>query len=515
MKKMKKIFAALLTLAMVLGMSMTTFAAEIPDEDDYTTGHVQNVEYNANVNAYQIVKANYNDYGFIGYSAVTEVEDMIANPLSPTADEVAEIAKSSSILTALNHEKMTTTATSGLGEFTADLEPGYWLVLVDGGKEVYNPMLLGVYYTKGGSDNTLKDDPVSADDNWSVNSQIVYAKSSKIPITKTADKETQNLGGIIKFTIETEVPYYSNEYTTSSLQFKVTDSLTNLAMLIDTSHAVAVEARTGDAEYAAVDSDDYTNTAVDDATTFEVSFDSEWIKSHGGYDVRITYYATLEEGALNTTPGSNDATVTYTNDPSNKTNFNKDTEKIYTFDIDGEITADIIKKVKPGTEEGTTEPLQNATFTLYTDETCKTVYTNLKHAQGTAISDAQGQIEFTGLAAGTYYLKETAAPEGYSLNNTVYKIDIVATIANEELTAWTVTVEPIDNDPETNAVNNTFTVSGGTVTPDKTTTQIMNTTLSELPSTGGIGTTIFTIGGCIIMIAAAGLFFASRRKESK
>ncbi len=42
-----------------------------------------------------------------------------------------------------------------------------------------------------------------------------------------------------------------------------------------------------------------------------------------------------------------------------------------------------------------------------------------------------------------------------------------------------------------------------------------DTKLSSLPSTGGIGTTIFTVGGCAIMIAAAGLFFASRRKESK
>ena len=37
--------------------------------------------------------------------------------------------------------------------------------------------------------------------------------------------------------------------------------------------------------------------------------------------------------------------------------------------------------------------------------------------------------------------------------------------------------------------------------------------LSALPSTGGIGTTIFTIAGCVIMIAAAGLFFASRKKS--
>ena len=44
---------------------------------------------------------------------------------------------------------------------------------------------------------------------------------------------------------------------------------------------------------------------------------------------------------------------------------------------------------------------------------------------------------------------------------------------------------------------------------------IQNTKISSLPSTGGIGTTIFTIGGCAIMILAAGLYFASRRKSAK
>ena len=42
---------------------------------------------------------------------------------------------------------------------------------------------------------------------------------------------------------------------------------------------------------------------------------------------------------------------------------------------------------------------------------------------------------------------------------------------------------------------------------------MIDSTLSALPSTGGIGTTIFTIGGCAIMIAAAFLFFASRKKN--
>ena len=50
---------------------------------------------------------------------------------------------------------------------------------------------------------------------------------------------------------------------------------------------------------------------------------------------------------------------------------------------------------------------------------------------------------------------------------------------------------------------------------NKTNNNITNTKLAELPGTGGIGTTIFTIGGCVIMIAAAGLYFASRRKHGE
>ena len=75
------------------------------------------------------------------------------------------------------------------------------------------------------------------------------------------------------------------------------------------------------------------------------------------------------------------------------------------------------------------------------------------------------------------------------------------------LATWSVTID---------GKTSTFTSnSEGTWESVKNETHIVNTTLSSLPSTGGIGTTIFTIVGCGIMIAAAGLFFASRRKENR
>ena len=95
-----------------------------------------------------------------------------------------------------------------------------------------------------------------------------------------------------------------------------------------------------------------------------------------------------------------------------------------------------------------------------------------------------GTVKVQGLDIGTYYFKEKTAPKGYSVNQDQSK----ATLA----------------------------VEGGKAAAVLTAkTSMTDTKLNALPSTGGIGTTIFTIGGCAIMIVAAGLFFATRRKTQK
>ena len=68
---------------------------------------------------------------------------------------------------------------------------------------------------------------------------------------------------------------------------------------------------------------------------------------------------------------------------------------------------------------------------------------------------------------------------------------------------------PTEEEAQITLGNVTVNYKKVTVTGNAT---MNDTKLSALPGTGGIGTTIFTIGGCLIMIAAAGLFFASRRK---
>ncbi len=82
-----------------------------------------------------------------------------------------------------------------------------------------------------------------------------------------------------------------------------------------------------------------------------------------------------------------------------------------------------------------------------------------------------------GLDEGTYKIVEEKAPNGYS----IVSVDDQTIAAGEN-------------------ADITFNVK--------------NTKLASLPGTGGIGTTIFTIGGCIIMIAAAAFYFLSRKKEN-
>ena len=139
-----------------------------------------------------------------------------------------------------------------------------------------------------------------------------------------------------------------------------------------------------------------------------------------------------------------------------------------------------------------------------------------------------GDIKFKGLDGDlTYYVKETAAPEGYSINDTIYKVvftfdkpegytgddvEYTVTITNnktDETKTYTVKYNGTTAESEAGEYGNEPKTGSDEVTT------VINTKLSALPSTGGIGTTIFTIAGCLIMIAAAGLFFVSRRKSAK
>ena len=168
---------------------------------------------------------------------------------------------------------------------------------------------------------------------------------------------------------------------------------------------------------------------------------------------------------------------------------------------------------------------------------------------GIVTTDAMGLMEINGLDAGTYYLKELNAPSGYIKDGNVHTITIEADIDGDEasetgkevteyytvdangnvtwsktqttgsipytyyvpvLKSYTVTVDGNDS-------TYTMTLDGpkvSSVTPAESSTDIANTKGVELPSTGGIGTTIFYIIGAILVIGAGVVLVTRRRMEA-
>lgn len=529
MKKLKKLFAVMLSLVMVLAMGITSFAATgvTPTEDDKATATAQNIESTATVYAYKITKANY-DGGFTGYSAVEGVT--LKDVLAPTPDEVTAIAKDATLLGSLEKVQMTAgtaNVTNGLADFTAQLTAGYWIVVVSGNvKEVYNPMLLGVYYSESGSDNTMTANPVNANSDWKINGQTVYAKSTAPYINKeivngdgTNNKQNDvAIGETVNYKITTAIPSYSKQYNTVAV--KITDTLSNGLDL--NAESIKINGKS-------VVETDVKGTLTPSAHGFTFVVDSEYALANGGKEITIEYAATLNDKAVvNFDPNTNKAELEYTNNPDGATKKTESETYTYTFSIGAALSASIqnfnqkvnqIVKVDANgkvlstkTEEsdiipeGAIEVKSGATFTLTNDKT-KKVYT--------ATTGLDGGLTFNGLDAGTYTLVETVAPDGFTLDTTPHTVVITPTYGatSNKLESLVITIDK--------EATSTYEVSYETagevkVTTNRTNvTNIANTKISALPSTGGIGTTIFTIVGCGIMIAAAGLFFASRRKENR
>lgn len=120
--------------------------------------------------------------------------------------------------------------------------------------------------------------------------------------------------------------------------------------------------------------------------------------------------------------------------------------------------------------------------------------------------DANGVMTFTGLGAGTYTITELIAPEGYNLLKNPVTVTITYNWPNgdREAPVWTATASTIDTDGQTVTVdaqlnNNLYTFN------------VVNQAGVELPSTGGIGTTVFYIAGALLVLAAFVLLVTKKR----
>ena len=530
----KKIGVLLMTAVMVLSMCTAVFAdsqGTEPTAKDKATITVNNVEAGLTVTAYQITKAKYlAGKGFQGYEKAKSSYD-INDVLAPTADEVAALAK----VVAGNGGGV---ALTGKGTtYTADVAAGYWIVLVTAGADntkpakVYNPMLAGVYYSVSGTDNRMTSNPIDASQKWSLNGTEGYAKSNKVTVDKVIVSPGSGnnkgddvaIGDEVNYKITSTIPEYSAEYNndSSNVTYTINDTLNGLAVKNG-----SVVVKVGD---DVIQAGDNTFTLQAEEQTVIVAFAKTFILNNGGKDVEVTYTATLtEDTKVNFDAHTNTVYVEYSNDPSSSSTAKTDEKKTYhyTFAIDGNIngssttnnkkTTELVKvdengkvistKKKEDIDSDTqTSVATGATFTLTSTTGSNKVYT--------AVTDEDGHMTFKGLDAGTYTLVETVAPEGFTLDTQSHTVVITPTYNPDgTLASYSITI-----DGKTTSTY-TATYDNGTITNisgDSVKTEIKNTKMGTLPSTGGMGTYLFTIIGVVVMAGAAGAFFMSRRKGSE
>lgn len=484
MKRMKKLFAILITMAMVMGLGITGFAAGlvIPDDPAKTaTATVEGVtEEGATVTAYQLV--SYDDKKQ-DYVVATAAKNLGYTVGSNNPEIVSTIAADNDTLDALP-----STALNKEGDvYSKELPAGTYLILVTNtGATIYNPMLvsLEVTYPDG-----IQPGNVNADTNYVVGDDtIAYAKSTDdVPVDKNiVDENGDTIGKhddvfadqTVYFELSGTIPSYSKQYVNAV--YTINDELSK-GLTINAS-AVKTDIEEQLAEDG-ITTDDVTVTVENNKIT--IAFDSEYILENGLKEIKVTYAATVNGEEFNFDPATNKVYPTYSNNPGDTVDGTPKETKHYTFDLKQEL----VKKDDAGTL------LEGAEFELTKDG---------KKVAGTSVKD--GWIQFKGLDAGTYTLTETKAPDGYQLSGKKYTV-IISAEYNEDDTLKSYTVTTKDGDDVigeiTYTADNTYT---------GTAADILNTKLTDLPSTGGMGTTIFTIAGCVIMISAAGLFFASRRK---
>ena len=495
----KKISALVLAAIMVLSMCTAVFA-----EDPSATITVNNLDDKATLHYVQIVKPNVateTGWEFINNAATSfkKVDDFRnltdqqilwklillknSNAKVPTGTVAATTTEFQSAMA--NVENDLTYAPVTGNEITVTSAGIYAIkaTTTDTANYVYSPMAAYVefdsYDPSTGVPSALKD-------------VTVNAKRTTIKIEKTNnnDNGVVEIDSIVTYTVRTNVPYIADDV--ANVTYTITDKIEGAEYVTNAEGKVALSVKIGtaNAETKTV----AVNTTTDGKKTFTLDLsDIAKNRTNANKEVVITYQAKVKSETVNNEVIPGDGNHDFT--PA--------TDILYT----GKVTL-----TKTGEGE---EKLAHAKFVLYRTEKVETgngkesvkkyalvskdnTKTNNEYvvtgwtndetaakAEGNLIvTDANGQAVVRGLDSTykDYNFKEVVAPDGYSINS---DDSVVRWEAGQEASATTGTASMTD------------------------------TKLSALPSTGGMGTYLFTIVGVVLMTCAAGAFFVSRRKANK
>lgn len=493
MKKFKKALAVILTMAMVMGLGMTAFAAEkatitISNAGNGKFSYVKVIEADQTTDTGWDFVDGYAQY-FTDAFGISNTQEIIKGLIfaeNPAATEGKEIPDFVNKYAAALQNVWATLSTEGAEDASIEVtEAGLYVIRGSEENFNYNPMavFVGMNYESGKPNGVV--DPAT-----------VEAKKAPTHIEKKVDDTIVETNQEVTYTVTSTVPYFPDQDT--NRWYVIKDTITGAKYkLDDEATTMTVNVKVGDV-VAPDRNKDFTVTPGEGTFTLDLtdskceSFLDLANNTYANKTITITYKAIVTGLVID-----NDVIIgDGTNDGDDK--YGSDHEDV----ISGTVT---LVKTDDNENEANRIPLAGAEFVVQkklADETVvyaifDTVNNNTLTGWTEKLEDAtklttndEGEITVNGLAPDTKYeFKETKAPEGYSINETN------ATVTWSDTN---ITEEEISDE------------NASAITGDAS---MMDTKLASLPGTGGMGTTIFTIGGVVIMISAAGLYFATRKKE--
>ena len=546
MKKLvSRLMAVLMAMTMILTMSMTAFAAEASKG----TLTVNNTVAGKTLDLYQIFTATKNgnnvaytlNSAYEGFfqSKITDASTLKGEALSEKAYEYVkdQVGTDGSNGAAFAKDIMGWIL-SASGETKTAVESTHSTTTTADTKTVIENLIYGYYvvYPLGATDTSTAPGNETVKSVTSLvnvtDTTVTINMKSNYPtvVKKVNDKNADdvNIGDTVTYTLTSKVPDMTG-YTSYVFNFK--DTLAKgLTFGSITSVKIGDVTINADTDGTKAENTYTLTTKNNEDGTTEIKIEmNKFLASNAnkaGQEIKVTYTATLNKDAVTGfDPNTNKATVEYSNKPG--TNEKGESEPsivdVHTFDF---------TIFKYYLKDETQTALANAEFELYKANTAgNAADTDAKinivdegkgvYRQATAdeakvtgftsakiVSDDDGKVLVKGLEAGTYYLRETKAPEGYNKLLSDIKVVIKADydVKTGKLTSYS--VDYTYNGKTTN----------GTAITDKDSHPVVaveNKTGAQLPSTGARTALLLTLAGVVLFAFMAASSIYSKRREAR
>ena len=461
-KTIKKFMAALLAVALLCAMAVPAFAAE-GTAPAATTGTVtvQNVVSGKTYKIYRIldIATHDSDYSSVVYKVNDNWKDFIkstGNAYFTSIDDTTGVVVVKDGLTSENIADLAEAAKA-------------WL----------------------GNHNITADGEQTSSDWGTNNADAIFSLNSSSPNVTVQEKNGKPT--IDKKIIENNTPVENNtagigDYVQFKLTVNVIDGKPTNYVIHDKMSAGLTFVNTNEHPVGvtvgsrALNATEYSfNDSITDDCTFELKINDRILQPNDV--VTVTYWGQINSSAV-INPGSNTNEAKLTYGTSGNSSWKQTTTKVFGFKVFKHAGTDT-DHLLPGAEFRLYKTVGGETYYAQFDANgLLTGWTTDATASGvTMTSNSTKALVLNGLDAGTYYLEETKAPDGY----------------NKLTDPVTVTIT------EDGKVNET---ANGTV-------YVSNNAGATLPSTGGMGTTLFYVIGGGLMVAAVVLLVTKKRMENK